>query len=870
MQKRYDIKGLLVLIAFVLLMVSSRQAAAASSLALYNTKTKQNINYTGKQVSYYLDGKKIDLNKSAGIIIDGYALAPYDEIFVKSGFDLNYSYNKTLGKVTIFDDKTKLTFTVGSKKATLNGKSVTLPIAPMQIKYKAANITKILVPTRYVAEAFGYTYVWKSAESTVYITGPLKLYYNGKKVTYNSTLGNVTVNGKNIDVKAMPSIIISNTAMLQAKKVFNSSYIGATYEYNKADKTITFTKGTTVVKLTLGSPIAYVNGQPRIMDTSPLVVKNLNTNKSYIMVPGSFVSSYLGYDYSWNSSTKTSVITTRKEESNDDVIVDGPELGGDDNLPEITLFSWALKDMYSFDFQQAKNITNTTKIESVLDTASNIYAVAKDYSYSNTKETYLVYSSTPFGTISADVNGDSLNVTVNNSMANASNYMFGGSLVDTISTTYQPDSNSSSINFHLLSSDVKYELTLSDDKNILYVTVYKNYLSNVTVGSKGNQEYVQLTGLNPLNVQVSQSNNLLMVTIPNTINGVGDNYADTSTLQTLKSVQVVTIDSNTIQLIISLSGTPQYNVTKDNNIYTLSFGNADAVNPTSALQIPLPTGVTYSQVRHEDYYYNNQFSVILPGDHRTFYSQNTIARTNSVIANVTVTYKENETYINVFTSKLQGYKLNNSNGSIDVAIGNPRDIYKNIIVLDAGHGGTDPGAIRTYNGKTINEKDINFAIVQRALKYFNSVDSDIKVYLSRYNDTKVDLYERAAFSDVVGADLFISLHMNANYDTSIDGTEIYYTDSNNDISDMGINSKGLASLFLNSLPEMVGTDTRSIRAQNYVVTRENTVPAILIELGFMSNNGDLSLMVDSTFQEKTAKAIYDILNQVFDTYPTGR
>jgi N-acetylmuramoyl-L-alanine amidase len=564
------------------------------------------------------------------------------------------------------------------------------------------------------------------------------------------------------------------------------------------------------------------------------------------------------------------VITTRKEESNDDVIVDGPELGGDDNLPEITLFSWALKDMYSFDFQQAKNITNTTKIESELDTASNIYAVAKDYSYSNTKETYLVYSSTPFGTISAGVNGDSLNVTVNNSMANASNYMFGGSLVDTISTTYQPASNSSSINFHLLSSDVKYELTLSADKNILYVTVYKNYLSNVTVGSKGNQEYVQLTGLNPLNVQVSQSNNLLMVTIPNTINGVGDNYADTSTLQTLKSVQVITIDSNTIQLIISLSGTPQYNVTKDNNIYTLSFGNTDAVNPTSAIQIPLPTGVSYSQVRHEDYYYNNQFSIILPGDQTNFYSQNTIARSNSVIANVTVTYKDNETYINVFTSKLQGYKLNNSNGSIDVTIGNPRDIYNNIIVLDAGHGGTDPGAIRTYNGKKINEKDINFAIVQRALKYFNSVDSDIKVYLSRYNDTKVDLYERAAFSDVVGADLFISLHMNANYDTSIDGTEIYYTDSNNDISDMGINSKGLASLFLNSLPEMVGTDTRSIRAQNYVVTRENTVPAILIELGFMSNNGDLSLMVDSTFQEKTAKAIYDILNQVFDTYPTGR
>jgi N-acetylmuramoyl-L-alanine amidase len=871
MQKKYNIKAVLVLIGFVLLLVSSKQAAAASSLALYNTKTKQNINYTGKQVNYYLDGKKINLNNAAGLIIDGYALAPYDEVFVKSGFDLNYSYDKTKGKVALFDEKTKLIFTIGSKKATLNGKSVTLPIAPMQIKYKAANITKILVPTRYVAEAFGYTYVWKSAESSVYITGPLKLYYNGKKVNYTSTLGNVTVNGKSIDVKAMPSIIISNTAMVQGKKVFNSSYIGATYLYNKTDKTVTFTKGNTEVKLTLGSPIAYVNGSPRIMDTSPLVVKNLNTNKSYIMVPGSFVSSYLGYDYSWNSSTKTSVITTRTEEDNDDdVIVDGPELGGDDNLPEVTLFSWALKDMYSFDYEQVKNKINTTEIASDIDTASNIYAVAKDYSYSTTKETYLVYSSTPIGKLTAGISGDSLNISVANSMTNTTSYLLGGSIVDTISTSYQSDNNSSSLSFHLLSPDVKYELTLSDDKNILYVTVYKNYLSNITVGKKGNYEYVQLTGMNPLSVEVSQANNLLVLTIPNTINGVGDNYADTSTLAAFKTVQVLTMDQNSIQLILNLSDSQQYNVTNVNNIYTISFGNQDTVSTTSTMQIPLPAGVTYSQVRHEDLYYNKQFSIILQGDYRTFYSQNPITKTSSVIRNIEVIYKNNETYINVSTTKLQGYKLANKSGTISVTIGDPRDIYKNIVVLDAGHGGTDPGAMRTYNGKTINEKDINFAIIQKAVKYFNSADSDIKVYLSRYNDTKVDLYERAAFSEVVGADLFISLHMNANYDTSIDGTEIYYTESNNSISEMGINSKGLASLFLNSLPNMVGTDTRSIRAQNYVVTRENTVPAILIELGFMSNVGDLSLMVDSTFQEETAKAIYNILNIVFDSYPTGR
>ena len=112
--------------------------------------------------------------------------------------------------------------------------------------------------------------------------------------------------------------------------------------------------------------------------------------------------------------------------------------------------------------------------------------------------------------------------------------------------------------------------------------------------------------------------------------------------------------------------------------------------------------------------------------------------------------------------------------------------------------------------------------------------------------------------------------MNANTNTTAHGTEIYYSVENNSRSEMGLNSKELASIFLNYLPNAIGTQKRYISAQRYVVTRENTVPAILIELGFMSNQNDLTLMTKDSFREDTAEAIYDILELVFDTYPTGR
>jgi N-acetylmuramoyl-L-alanine amidase len=112
--------------------------------------------------------------------------------------------------------------------------------------------------------------------------------------------------------------------------------------------------------------------------------------------------------------------------------------------------------------------------------------------------------------------------------------------------------------------------------------------------------------------------------------------------------------------------------------------------------------------------------------------------------------------------------------------------------------------------------------------------------------------------------------MNANTNSSIYGTEIYYSNNNNKKNKAGLNSEKLANLFVNSLSGALNTKNRGTRAAKYTVVHNNTVPAILIELGFMSNKNDFAKISDPAFQYEAARVIYETLLQVFELYPTGR
>lgn len=155
-------------------------------------------------------------------------------------------------------------------------------------------------------------------------------------------------------------------------------------------------------------------------------------------------------------------------------------------------------------------------------------------------------------------------------------------------------------------------------------------------------------------------------------------------------------------------------------------------------------------------------------------------------------------------------------------------------------------------------------------KYFSSNAPETKVYWTRTTDSFITLADRAAFAKKVGADIFISLHMNSATSSSAHGNEVYYSVSNNSKSFSGLTSKTMATFFRSNLLFDLDLSNRGTKSAGYYVLRHNTVPAILIELGFMSNSSDLNKLKNATFQQNAAKSIYNSINALFNKYPTGR
>lgn len=282
----------------------------------------------------------------------------------------------------------------------------------------------------------------------------------------------------------------------------------------------------------------------------------------------------------------------------------------------------------------------------------------------------------------------------------------------------------------------------------------------------------------------------------------------------------------------------------------------------------IPDGVNAKKITATDRYWNKQFRIIVPGNHVSFYKKYTPINNSSVIKKINVnTNDSGDTRIVVTTTKLQGYKITMEDGYFTVKVGAPKSIYKNIILLDAGHGGKDSGA--SY--KNLYEKKLNLEIIYtRARKYFESNNSNVKAYWTRHDDTFINLYTRPKLSKTYSADMFMSLHMNSAGNRLANGTEVYYSSNNNKVTDTGLYSKKMASMMLNSVLDGVNAKNRGVRQAGFVVNKYNTVPSILVELGFITGNKDYPNLKKAAYREKAAKALYNGVEKIFKKYPTVR
>lgn len=164
------------------------------------------------------------------------------------------------------------------------------------------------------------------------------------------------------------------------------------------------------------------------------------------------------------------------------------------------------------------------------------------------------------------------------------------------------------------------------------------------------------------------------------------------------------------------------------------------------------------------------------------------------------------------------------------------------VTLDAGHGGWSSGAVY----EDIMEKDINLAVALRAERILKEMGCE--VYMMRTDDTFVDIHDRASLANKRGTDIFVSVHSNANPDTRIQGTYTYYCPGSR-------RGKTLAQCLQTAVSAAAGSRDRGVMQDELVVVKETSMPAALVELGFMTNHEELMKLADPVYQEKLAQGI---------------
>lgn len=183
-----------------------------------------------------------------------------------------------------------------------------------------------------------------------------------------------------------------------------------------------------------------------------------------------------------------------------------------------------------------------------------------------------------------------------------------------------------------------------------------------------------------------------------------------------------------------------------------------------------------------------------------------------------------------------------------------------IITLDAGHGGSDPGAIGSDGTK---EKNITLPITKMLKEILE--DKGAKVYMTRTTDVDVfgpnasdaeELQARVNVGEKYNSDMFVSLHINSSVNKNVGGfSTYYYPKTDNDLR--------LAKNIQNKLAANFGVDDLGVRQANFYVIKRISMPAVLVEMCFISNEKELTLMKGQWFQKKTARLIAEGIEKYF-------
>ncbi|HHW03253.1 MAG TPA: AMIN domain-containing protein [Thermoanaerobacterales bacterium] len=415
-----------------------------------------------------------------------------------------------------------------------------------------------------------------------------------------------------------------------------------------------------------------------------------------------------------------------------------------------------------------------------------------------------------------------------------------------------------------LKGEVPYEINRSEDAKSIIIS-FINTLNSVTVDSGDQMVTVNLVTNQPSKINyffLSNPDRLVMDISDAVLSALKPEIPDNKYLKEIRLGQF-SVNPNTVRVVFDLKSEINYQVFQEKNKISVIFSkvntvktvNVESQEESSTVKITASGDIGYELYADKT---NRQLKLTIAG---VAIDKKLLERENIDVGDGVVDYielkkvKGSTNYnleIIIHLSFFTSYELTTTppSSEIDLVI-YKAPLQNKIIVVDPGHGGSDPGA--EYGN--VQEKNLTLDISLRLRDLLEKRGA--KVLMTRDKDIFVNLYTRAGIANEVKADLFISVHINAaDNNASASGTEtLYYPEPE---------KKALAQAVQKALVKSTGlTDRGIVERPGLVVTRETRMPSALAEVAFITNKNDLSLLLTEEFRQKAAEGIAEGIANYF-------
>lgn len=638
----------------------------------------------------------------------------------------------------------------------------------------------------------------------------MDLFYNGKHHAYAAKEVKIEIDGKAMVPKDMPAVIIDGRTILPMRQI--AQELGCEVNWNEAAKQIYVMRGSDIIVFTVDSKTGYENGKEFTMDV-PATIVNDRT-----MLPVRALADALHLNIKWDDPNRIVSI-----QSGDTVVKDEPKAPESGQTTTGTLTG--IQTPSAKDADQTFTIQADGSMGRYEKTFVDDQKIVLDF--------YGAKSSLP---------GE---ITKTNS-----------DIVTGIRTaTHENNGDSFTRVVFDLSGKKDYEVKQSADKKNITISFGKTTVDKISAVHSQNKDIITIGGTGSFGASVAMTADpqKIVVTIPNCQSNLNDKI-NTADLQYVLDGKVDTSKGNTVELVLAVEDLVQYSYREENQnlileIYPTTLKNMRYDKNANVLYLDKKDKIDTGSVKFEDHYLDGYFDVTLPGDYESDYGYGTYDVKGTVVENIEVSTKGGNTTFRFQQNRISTYEVTDEGDSYAIRVKNPKEVYDKVLLLDAGHGGKDPGT----SGNGMQEKNLTLTIAQKIEQKLQG--SGIKVYMTRDSDVYPENSTRAQTANDI-ADLMVSIHINSGPETA-NGTETLYQVHANDSSSR-LTSKQLAEILQANMISATGNTNRGVKLRtDLLILNRTTVPSAIVEVIFITNTGDALKISTPAYQDQVAQAIAD-------------